>query len=50
VHADLIVQAGRSHALRQVFGAVTRYLLEHATIPVLLSHWPVDRRRWRRIR
>ncbi|WP_159015249.1 universal stress protein [Cognatiluteimonas profundi] len=40
MHADLIVSGGygRSRALEQVFGGVTRFLLEHATIPVLFSH------------
>lgn len=38
--ADLIVAGGysRSRALEQVFGGVTRELLEHATLPVLFSH------------
>jgi nucleotide-binding universal stress UspA family protein len=40
MHADLIVCGGygRSRALEQVLGGVTRYLLEHATMPVLFSH------------
>jgi nucleotide-binding universal stress UspA family protein len=40
MHADLIVSGGygRARALEQVFGGVTRFLLEHATIPVLFSH------------
>ncbi len=40
MRADLIVSGGygRSRALEQVFGGVTRFLLEHATIPVLFSH------------
>lgn len=38
--ADLIVAGGYSHprALEQVFGGVTRNLLESATVPVLFSH------------
>lgn len=38
--ADLIVAGGYSHAraFEQVFGGVTRTLLEHSTIPVLFSH------------
>lgn len=38
--AQLIVVGGYSHprALEQVFGGVTRHLLEHAEVPVLLSH------------
>lgn len=38
--ADLLVAGGysRSRALEQVFGGVTRDLLDHATIPVLFSH------------
>lgn len=38
--ADLIVAGGysRSRALEQVFGGVTRTLLEQATVPVLFSH------------
>jgi nucleotide-binding universal stress UspA family protein len=38
--ADLIVAGAysRARALEQVFGGVTRHLLEHATIPVLFSH------------
>lgn len=38
--ADLIVAGGysRARALEQVFGGVTRDLLEHATVPVLFSH------------
>ena len=38
--ADLLVVGGysRSRALEQVFGGVTRTLLEHATMPVLFSH------------
>ncbi|MHB8911549.1 MAG: universal stress protein, partial [Lysobacter sp.] len=38
--ADLIVAGGysRTRALEQVFGGVTRSLLEHATVPVLFSH------------
>ncbi len=38
--ADLIVAGGysRPRALEQVFGGVTRSLLEHATMPVLFSH------------
>jgi len=38
--ADLIVAGGYSHprALEQVFGGVTRRLLEHSSIPVLFSH------------
>ena len=38
--ADLIVAGGYSHprALEQVFGGVTRHLLEHSPIPVLFSH------------
>lgn len=38
--AQLIVAGGYSHprALEQVFGGVTRHLLEHAGVPVLLSH------------
>lgn len=38
--ADLVVAGGysRSRALEQVFGGVTRTLLEHATMPVLFSH------------
>lgn len=37
---DLIVAGGysRSRAMEQVFGGVTRHLLEHSTIPVLFSH------------
>lgn len=40
MHADLIVSGGygRSRALEQAFGGVTRFLLEHATIPVFFSH------------
>jgi nucleotide-binding universal stress UspA family protein len=40
MHADLIVSGGygRSRALEQVFGGVTRFLLEHATVPVFFSH------------
>jgi NADP-dependent 3-hydroxy acid dehydrogenase YdfG len=39
-HADLIVAGGysRARALEQVFGGVTRNLLEHSPIPVLFSH------------
>lgn len=38
--ADLIVAGGysRPRALEQVFGGVTRYLIEHAHLPVLFSH------------
>lgn len=38
--ADLIVAGGysRARALEQVFGGVTRTLLEQATVPVLFSH------------
>lgn len=38
--ADLIVAGGysRARALEQLFGGVTRYLLENATIPVFFSH------------
>lgn len=38
--ADLIVAGGysRARALEQVFGGVTRNLLEHSTLPVLFSH------------
>lgn len=38
--ADLIVAGGygRARALEQVFGGVTRTLLEHSTVPVLFSH------------
>lgn len=38
--ADLVVAGGysRARALEQVFGGVTRTLLEHATVPVLFSH------------
>ncbi|MFD0737872.1 universal stress protein [Lysobacter koreensis] len=38
--ADLIVAGGysRARALEQVFGGVTRHLLEHSSIPVLFSH------------
>lgn len=38
--ADLIVAGGysRARALEQVFGGVTRYLIEHADLPVLFSH------------
>ncbi|HEY0660313.1 MAG TPA: universal stress protein [Lysobacter sp.] len=38
--AQLIVAGGYSHsrALEQAFGGVTRHLLEHADVPVLLSH------------
>lgn len=39
-HADLIIAGGysRARALEQVFGGVTRHLLEHSAIPVLFSH------------
>ena len=38
--ADLIVAGGysRPRALEQVFGGVTRYLMEHSPVPVLFSH------------
>lgn len=38
--ADLIVAGGysRARALEQLFGGVTRDLLEHAAVPVLFSH------------
>lgn len=39
-HADLIVAGGysRPRAVQQVFGGVTRHLMEHAPVPVLFSH------------
>jgi nucleotide-binding universal stress UspA family protein len=38
--ADLIVAGGysRPRALQQVFGGVTRHLMEHSPVPVLFSH------------
>lgn len=38
--ADLIVAGGfsRARALEQIFGGVTRHLIEHAGVPVLFSH------------
>jgi nucleotide-binding universal stress UspA family protein len=38
--ADLIVAGGysRPRALEQVFGGVTRHLMEHSPVPVLFSH------------
>ena len=38
--ADLLVMGGYGHSrLREMMlGGVTRHMLEHATLPVLLSH------------
>jgi nucleotide-binding universal stress UspA family protein len=38
--ADLLVMGcyGHSRLLEFVLGGVSRYVLEHATIPVMLSH------------
>lgn len=39
-HADMIVAGGysRPRSLEQVFGGVTRHLMEHSPLPVLFSH------------
>jgi nucleotide-binding universal stress UspA family protein len=40
VGADLLVTGGYAHSpLRErIFGGVTRYMLEHADVPVLMRH------------
>jgi nucleotide-binding universal stress UspA family protein len=40
VGGDLLIKGAYTHSrLRQmIFGGTTRYLLEHATVPMLMAH------------